>query len=363
MSLVLYKTRHGHLYHFDKDNTIGAALLHYGEWAEAEIHLLSHILQPGDIALDIGANVGTHALAFGRLVTPHGKVIAIDAQHNIFQVLSANMLINHMHQVTCLNTLVGAEVGVRYIPGSAADDTRNFGAMSFQGTASSHPPTDALTENTLLPITMLTVDSLAVERCALMKVDVEGMEFDVFQGAKQTIERCRPVIYFEQIGDKNLAEIFDFFKALGYQLFWHVSNPFNAVNFNQHPVNIFGGTCETNILALPSERVELIAQLEATLAPLTIPEYNPPIPTNSIRGWQLPETAYAQLAIPFTHLNQSSLLSNCETVSRSQFENLQQAFTALKEDRTKAQHIMQYQMEQIVDLQSKLKQQQIEALT
>lgn len=57
MGLICYQVRHGYLYHFDKDNTIGASLAHYGEWAEAEIYLLSKILQKGDVVLDIGWNL------------------------------------------------------------------------------------------------------------------------------------------------------------------------------------------------------------------------------------------------------------------------------------------------------------------
>ncbi|MGD1808129.1 FkbM family methyltransferase [Dapis sp. BLCC M126] len=349
MGLVCYQVRHGYLYHFDKDNTIGASLAYYGEWAEAEIYLLSKILQKGDQVLDIGANVGTHTLAFARLVTPQGRVMAFDAQQNIFQVLSANMIINQMYNVQCLNVMMGSEIGVRHIPASSIADATNFGAMSFVEYKNSNSQAlSPIKTNRLLPITMITVDSLSLERCALIKVDVEGMELDVFQGAIQTIQRCRPTIYFEQTGEKNLAEILSFFRDCEYGLFWHVSNPFNAANFNKNSNNIFGGTCETNIIALPKERIEQATKLGVEADRLMEPVFSPPIPSLAVQGWNLPQDAYKDLEQP----KKPFMITDNNSVPSEQLEKLQLEYNDLREDRIKAQEIMENQAREITRLNS-----------
>lgn len=349
MGLICYQVRHGYLYHFDKDNTIGASLAHYGEWAEAEIYLLSKILQKGDVVLDIGANVGTHALGFARLVTLEGRVIAFDAQQNIFQILSTNMIVNQMYNVQCLNVMMGAEIGIRHIPASSITDATNFGAMSFLEYKNSNSQAlNPININRLLPITMITVDSLSLERCALIKVDVEGMELDVFQGAVKTIERCRPTIYFEQTGEKNLAEILTFFRDCEYGLFWHVSNPFNAANFNNNPNNIFGGTCETNIIALPKERIEQATKLGVEADPLMEPVFTPPIPSLAIQGWNLPQDAYKDLE----QTKKQLLITDSNYVPSEQLEKLQREYNDLREDRIKAQEIMENQAREIARLNS-----------
>lgn len=285
MTLAYYPVRYGHLYHFSQDTTIGASLAYYGEWAEAEIYLASQIIQPGDLVLDVGANVGTHSLAFAHFVTSQGTVIAMDAQHRIFPLLSANMLVNQMHHVQCLNVLVGSEIELKYIPAPSIDQPANFGAFSCAVTNQDAP------QQSLLPIPMITIDSLQLTTCSFIKVDVEGMELEVFHGSMDTIDRCQPVIYFEQTGQRNLEEIFAFFQQRQYTLFWHVSNPFNAENFKQNSHNIFGGTCEVNILALPLTKIAFARTLPVKLTQIITPVFTPPIPPidSAILGWNRSE--------------------------------------------------------------------------
>ncbi|PYL85444.1 MAG: hypothetical protein DMF17_08630 [Verrucomicrobia bacterium] len=91
MGIAVHHTRHGLLCHEELDRTIGASLRMYGEWAEEEIYFLSFFIAPGAVVLDIGANIGTHALAFSRFVTPQGRVVAIDAQERAYDLLVLNM--------------------------------------------------------------------------------------------------------------------------------------------------------------------------------------------------------------------------------------------------------------------------------
>ncbi len=341
--LKIYDVRHGRLAHYAGDTTIGLSLAQYGEWAEAEIYLLSRHVKRGDTVLDIGANVGTHSLAFSRIVGPQGRVISFDGQHRIFQVLSMNMLMNGRMNVDCVNALVGSSVSVETVSVIDPSGSINFGAVSFRpgGAGRSQGPKQ-------LPVAMITVDSLALDSCALMKVDVEGMEIDVFRGALATIVRCEPLIYFEQVGDRNFDQIWRFFFDLDYDLFWHIANPFNSNNFRNNSQNFFGGAVEVNVIAIPRVSTELVQRLGVAATKIDRPVFNPVIPSNAVEGWDLPEGAYSDLEEKGdTSLNVDTDPKQALANAYGALRDLQLKFDALAEDRTRAQVIMEHQLKEI----------------
>ena len=99
MSAVLTYGRRGRFYVNLFDEFIGKSLRRYGEWAESELELLERYIKPGDVIVDIGANIGTHTVAFAQLVGPRGLVIAFEPQARIFQLLCANVVANDLGNV------------------------------------------------------------------------------------------------------------------------------------------------------------------------------------------------------------------------------------------------------------------------
>jgi FkbM family methyltransferase len=346
--LRIYTCRHGRLAHYKNDTTIGLSLANYGEWAEAEIYLLSRHLRPGDTVLDIGANVGTHSLALSRIVGAGGRVIAIDAQHRIYQLLAMNMIMNDRFNVDCLNALVSSSTGCEWISATDAEEPINFGAVSFRPGGIGRRQ-----DARQLPVCMFTVDSLDLKDCAAMKIDVEGMEIDVFRGAIQTIERCRPLIYFEQVGNRNLDQIWLFFQSLSYDLFWHVANPYNSNNFAANPQNLFGGAVEVNIVAIPRSSTELAKKLGVEIHRIESASSGPVLPDDAVAGWILPADAYSHLdGEAGTARQNDSVDVKWELISANHaLHDLQLRFNALCEDRKAAQIIMESQLLEIQRLQ------------
>ncbi|GJE61180.1 FkbM family methyltransferase [Methylobacterium trifolii] len=258
-TIDFHATRRGVLAHFAADQCIAQSLRRYGEWAENEITLLRPYLGPGDTALDVGANVGTHTLAFAEFVGPTGRVIAIEGQLSTFALLGHNVLVNGLAEVvTALPVLAGAEPAL--VESSLTPPSDNVGAKSFfpdvHGRSIHGVPVHALPPRPKgLPVklALITVDSLQLSDCALMKVDVEGMELDVLLGSRETLERTRPVVYFEQAAGaaSGLGEIQALLRGLGYRLFRHLTPAFNPQNFKGSADNIFGDATELNILAVP----------------------------------------------------------------------------------------------------------------
>lgn len=346
MGLAVHEARHGLIAHDAGDQVIGRSLALYGEWAEEEIFLLSHVLRPGDTVLDIGANVGSHALAFGRLVGEGGRVVAIDGQRRASAILALNILLNGVHHVTRIEAVVGQETRVVHLrEGAAVAPDGNLGSLSFRGAleAGNAPGPVAM------PLPMVTVDSLALPSCRLLKIDVEGMELDVLQGAAGTIARHRPVIYFEQTSGTNFDAIVAMLDGAGYDLRWHVANPFNRNNHRGERVNIFGGTCEVNVLALPrGETVPLPDPV--ALPPVTGRDYAPPASPTGLEGWRLPPDAYRALP-PRPRRPAFACPTDPDAfVDRGAYDLLERQFLDLRRDRIRAQEIMDHQAEVIASI-------------
>ena len=78
----------------------------------------------------------------------------------------------------------------------SADTNFNFGAISLSQ--------DLKTEVT---VPLVTLDSLNMPACRMIKIDTEGMELEVLKGAKALIERCRPLLYVENRSPGGLEPI------------------------------------------------------------------------------------------------------------------------------------------------------------
>ena len=290
--IALYRCRHGSMLHRANDQVIGASLRDYGEWAEEELFLLSHLLEAGNWALDLGANIGSHSLAFCRFVAKTGRVISIDAQSAAFHLLVANLLINNAEQAVPMCAIAGNHCGIEFIPAEARPKT-NLGGATFvnrrEGLAKKSASADLL-----IPVLCTTIDSLHLRHCDLIKIDVEGMELEVLQGAEATLRRFSPVIYFEQTSSARFEETVSYLRRLDYVFYWHVSRPFNRNNLRGTTHNIFGTSVEVNVLAAPSKR-SLPDVVLSQVTPIPAAKYEPPVPAIDISGWALPEDAYLKL--------------------------------------------------------------------
>jgi FkbM family methyltransferase len=251
--LTIAHGRHGTFATYAADQCIGESMRRYGEWAEEEIVLLSQFIPSDGVVLDIGAHIGTHSIAWAKNMGPNGYVIAIEGNPETFTILAFNVLANELFgRVRPINAIVGERPGTGTYAHNVLSGGDNYGSQTF--TQEAQRAQDLTAADFVASVQAITVDSLMLKRCNVMKIDVEAMEGMVIRGALRTIESYRPVIYFEQVPgleEKNLEVIFAQLKPLGYRLFWHVSNPFNPNNFLGDGHNIFGGTKELCVLCLP----------------------------------------------------------------------------------------------------------------
>jgi FkbM family methyltransferase len=230
--------RYGKMLFNRNDRYIGKSLNLYGEYSEAEIDLFRQIVKPGSLVVEVGANLGTHTLFFSRQVGLDGAVVAFEPQRVVFQSLCANMALNSVTNVQCFQKAVGAEPGEILVPSVDCTREENYGGLSLEGWQQGEPTP------------LVTIDSLNVGRCALLKVDVEGMERQVLVGAANTIAKCRPILYVENDRRERAAELVRFIDGLEYAMYWHLPPLFNPDNFLRNPTNVFGNTVSINMVCI-----------------------------------------------------------------------------------------------------------------
>lgn len=178
----------------------------------ADITVLCDLLRqcpPNPVVADVGANFGTYSLAFAPLVGPYGRVHAFEAQRILFNMLCGSVALNARTNIFCHHLAVGDRDGMLEIPQFDYFKPLNFGSVEFgdrQTETLEQARGHDLRARELVP--QVPLDRFGWDRLDLLKIDVEGMEFEALRGAEATIRRCKPILYVEyiKVDPQRLAE-------------------------------------------------------------------------------------------------------------------------------------------------------------
>jgi FkbM family methyltransferase len=234
----LARCRYGPMLYLATDQYVGRSLDRYGEFSEDEADLLRMIIEPGWTILEVGANMGAHSVFLARATGPTGFLLAFEPQRVIFQILCANVALNALSNVYTYHAAVGRDETKLTVPCFDYTVERNYGHVGL----GSWPEGDLVSQ--------LTIDSLSLPSCHLIKIDVEGMEGEVIAGAEQTIRRFRPVLYVENDREEKSAALIGQLFTLGYRLYWHLPPLFNPKNFFGATEDVFGARYSGNMLGI-----------------------------------------------------------------------------------------------------------------
>lgn len=238
--LAIRRCRHGTMMYLRQDIYVGRSFAEYGEYSEGEVDVFRQCLQPGDVALDIGANFGAHTIPLAQFVGPGGAVWAFEPQRILFQILCGNVALNEIGNVRALPVALGREAGRTKVPALDYRGANNFGGIPL-GAAEGED------------VAVVALDQVELPKVRFIKLDVEGMELDVLAGARQTLARHRPILYVENDRAEKAEALVAQLLEDGYRMWWHTPPLYNPGNFLGNPANVFGNILSFNMLCLPRE--------------------------------------------------------------------------------------------------------------
>jgi FkbM family methyltransferase len=174
------------------DEGIARQLLIKGIYEEEETHFFLEWLKPGMAVLDIGANFGYFTLLASKAVGPEGKVLAFEPEPGNFALLEKNVALNGYAQARPIPVALSNRKGtVRLFTDSA-----NLGNPSLS--ASNVPPSAAHVDVPTIELDeLLATEKDLPGHFDFIKMDVQGAEALVIEGAMKLLERDRPTLLME----------------------------------------------------------------------------------------------------------------------------------------------------------------------
>lgn len=223
------------------DLFVGRSFMEYGEFSEGEVDLFRAILKPGMTACDVGANIGTHTIPMARLVGSGGNVLAFEPQRMCYYTLCANVVLNNLINVICLQNAVGSENSRIHVPEYDFSKTNNFGSLNLRHKYDPVPHGHS--------VKLVRIDDFDLPACHLLKADVEGMEIEVVLGAKETIERHHPFLYLESDQKQKTTPLMRILNNIGYTTYVHAPPLYNSRNFMGNASNVFSNISSINVFS------------------------------------------------------------------------------------------------------------------
>jgi FkbM family methyltransferase len=192
---------------------VGLQLLENASYDPSEVSLMLEVLDlrrrcygDGVVAVDCGANIGVHTIEWAKHMTGWGEVMAIEAQERIYYALAGNIAINNCFNARAINAAVSSQPGTMKIPVPNYFAHGSFGSLELKKREQTEyigQPID-YSENKMVDVPMLSIDSLKLSRADLIKIDVEGMEMEALAGGANTIDTLHPMLLIEMVkSDKD----------------------------------------------------------------------------------------------------------------------------------------------------------------
>ncbi|WP_394727319.1 FkbM family methyltransferase [Altererythrobacter sp. GH1-8] len=196
---VLLETAFGHLMLVDgSDIAIVPHLIRDGCFDRNLTDIIGTILQPGMTFIDVGANFGTYTLIGAAQVGEEGRVIAVEPAPAIAALLFATLSMNgYLKRTELLRCALGASDGVQTLYEFATLQGSNTLLADVAETARANFNEDITTREVECRTLDGIVDEQALDRIDLVKIDVEGFEYEVLQGAREALLQFRPQLILE----------------------------------------------------------------------------------------------------------------------------------------------------------------------
>ncbi|PIQ48594.1 MAG: hypothetical protein COW03_09430 [Cytophagales bacterium CG12_big_fil_rev_8_21_14_0_65_40_12] len=223
-------------------------------WEKNITKHFTQTVKPNDVVIDIGANIGYFTLLSAMLTGNQGSVHAFEPQKEIYSALTENISLNNLSNVITNNLGLGSKSGtltLTQMPGNRGG-----------GRILENQVQQGISEKVKVISLDQYVENHQIGEINFIKIDVEGFEYEVLQGANRVFSKLKPSCLFEfspDIWKKNEMdwisksnELLTFFLEKGYNLQDIDFDEFiNQENLDEY-VNRFELRRQSNIMATPN---------------------------------------------------------------------------------------------------------------
>lgn len=199
-------------FHVDTTYPMESAIWLSGVYEVGTTKFLREVLHPGDVFLDVGANCGAVTLVAASAIA-NGKIYAFEPGNTVRSRLQANIDLNP--QLKSVVQVVPFGLGLK------TGKLLYYEDENYRGNG-------ALFDSLGIPVDVISLNEWMsceqIDRLDVIKIDVEGMEYDVMLGGKLMLEKYHPIIYFETLPiffdnkPYTIQTIYEFLVSLDYRI-------------------------------------------------------------------------------------------------------------------------------------------------
>lgn len=202
-------------------NEMSRELFVTGYYEPNQLYFLDQVLKAGNVFVDVGANMGLYSLFAANRVGVHGYIIAIEPSTRDFERLETNVKLNSFRNIKPEHCALSNHAGFAelHIAKERNAGHNTFGTFAYEGVRQER------TEHVRLQTLDEMIQQKRLERIDVIKVDVEGSELSVLEGAENTINKFHPILLLE-LSDMTLApqgctssQVWRFLTGKGYTIF------------------------------------------------------------------------------------------------------------------------------------------------
>lgn len=230
---------------------ISRILRSHGEWGYIETELLSKVISTDTVVYDVGAYIGTFSLGISKYWP--SRVVSVEANPASYELLTINVLNNCQIPCELVNAAVGLNAGKAVAIGGDAD---NLGSISFRELDAAHDDGSVVVELLALRQLRRTYGDYG-----LLKLDLEGGEYDALRGDAVWIKENKPIVWAECNEAPSVRQLLQFY-------LWAELNPYYVAfpairldNFKQCLENPYPLAYEAALIGGKKEVVEQFVEV------------------------------------------------------------------------------------------------------
>jgi FkbM family methyltransferase len=243
----------------DPRSTMWRYAYFHGEYEPALSRLVTRVVRSGDVCLDIGANVGWYTVLLRRLVGPSGAVHAFEPNPPVFERLVENL------------AMASRPPNVRLHALGLGPEALSATLHVFEGIADGHASLSDQGRDRFSTVScpVCRLDDVlraeGLDRVSFVKMDVEGAELGVLQGAGLLFAQATPPVWLiEMARDTTVpfgyepGTLIDFLRSSAAYLFFSIDEVAGQLNeIESFPP----GDPGANVLCVPASRADLLAEV------------------------------------------------------------------------------------------------------